>query len=207
MKIDELKQEQLKLSQKIILKDNFKKIQTIGGIDQVYQAHEVISCVVVCDVKTMKIIEKQTAKAKAPIPYIPGLLAYREMPAAIEAYNKLETKPDVLIVDGHGIAHPRRFGFASHLGLALNIPSIGLAGSLVIGKVEKGKIFIEKEMVGFEFRSKEHARPLYVSPGHLISLGTALKVVADSIKPPHKLPEPLHLAHKFAKKELKLPQP
>ncbi len=203
MKIEDLKQEQLKLSQKIVLKDEFKKIKTVAGIDQVYQDKEVISCIVVCDYKTLKIIEKQIAKVKAPIPYIPGLLAYREMPAAIEAYNKLETKPDVIIVDGHGIAHKRRFGLASHLGLALNKPTIGLAKSLVIGKVENGKIFIEKDMVGFEFKSKEHARSLYVSPGHLISLGTALKVITETIKPPHKLPEPLYLAHKFAKKELK----
>lgn len=202
MKSDELKQEQLRLSQKIILKDNFKKIQTYGGIDQVYQDHEVISCIVVCD-KNMKIIEKQTAKARAPIPYIPGLLAYREMPAAIEAYNKLENKPDVLIVDGHGIDHPRRLGLASHLGLTLNQPTVGITKSLVKGRVENGKIFIGKEMVGFEFISKEHAKPLYVSPGHLVSLGTALKVITETIKPPHKLPEPLHLAHKFAKKELK----
>jgi len=202
MKIDELKKEQLKLSQKIILKDSFKKIQTIAGIDQVYENHEVVSCIVVCDARTMKVIEKQTARSQSPIPYIPGLLAYREMPAAIEAYNKLETKPNVLLVDGHGIAHPRRLGFASHLGLALNQPTIGIAKSLVIGNIEKGKIFIEKEMVGFEFRSKPHARPLYVSPGHLVSLGTALKIVADSIRPPHKLPEPLHLSHKFAKKGL-----
>jgi len=207
MKIEELKQEQIKLSQKVILQDNFKKIKTVAGIDQVYQDKEVISCIVVCDYKTMKIIEKQTARAKAPLPYIPGLLAYREIPAALEAYNKLENKPDVIIVDGQGIAHPRRFGFASHLGLALSKPTIGLAKTLVKGNVEKGKIFIEKDMVGFEFKSKEHAKPLYISPGHLISLGTALKVITQTIKPPHKLPEPLHLAHKFAKKELKLPQP
>lgn len=206
MKIEDLKQEQIKLSKKIILKDDFKKIHTIAGIDQVYQDHEVISCIVVCDYKTLKIIEKQTAKVKASIPYIPGLLAYREMPAAIEAYNKLENKPDVIIVDGHGIAHKRRFGLASHLGLALNKPTIGLAKSLVTGIIENGKIFIEKDMVGFEFKSKPHAKPLYVSPGHLISLGTSLKVITETTKPPHKLPEPLHLAHKFAKKELILPQ-
>ncbi len=202
MKIEELKQEQIKLSQKVVLKDDFKKIKTVAGIDQVYQDKEVISCIVVCDYKTMKIIEKQTARAQAPLPYIPGLLAYREIPAALEAYNKLENKPDVIIVDGQGIAHPRRFGFASHLGLALSKPTIGLAKTLVKGNVEKGKIFIEKDMVGFEFKSKEHAKPLYISPGHLISLGTALKVITQTIKPPHKLPEPLHLAHKFAKKEL-----
>ncbi|MFC1801712.1 endonuclease V [Nanoarchaeota archaeon] len=201
MKKEELKKEQLKLSQKVILKDNFKKIKTVAGIDQAYKDDQIVSCIVVCDYKTMKIIEKQTAEVKSPLPYIPGYLAYREMPAAVEAYNKLENKPEVIIVDGNGIMHPRRFGFASHLGLALDKPTIGVANTLVTGKVENGKIFIEKDMVGFEFKSKEHAKPLYVSPGHLISLGTALKVVSETIRPPHKLPEPLHLAHKFSKKK------
>lgn len=202
MNLEDLKKEQVKLAQKVILNDNFKKINAVAGADAVYQDQEVIACVAVCDYKTLKIIETQIAKVKAPMPYVPGFLAYREMPAVIEAFNRLENKPDVLIVDGHGVAHPRRFGLASHLGLMLNLPTLGVAKNLIIGQVENGKIFIEKDMVGFEFISKEHAKPLYVSPGHLISLGTSLKIVAETTRPPHKLPEPLHLAHKFAKKEL-----
>lgn len=203
---EELKKEQLHLSQKVVLKDGFKKVKKVAGVDQAFINNTVISCVVVCKYKTMEVLEKQIATAEALIPYKPGFLAYREMPAAIAAYEKLEHEPDVIIVDGHGIAHPRRIGLASHLGLALDKPTIGVAKSLVVGKVENGKIYVENELRGFEFTTKEHAKPIYVSPGHLVSPGTALRIVRESIRPPHKLPEPLHIAHKCVRKETRSKQ-
>ena len=200
---DNLKKEQIKLSKKIILKDELKDVRKVGGIDQAYIQEEVISCIIVCDCKTGEIIERQTAVAKAPILYKPGFLAYRELPAMVEAYNKLTTIPDVVIVDGHGIAHPRRLGIASHFGLVMNVPTIGVAEHVILGKIEKGKIYIEKTHVGCEVRTKEHARPIYVSPGHMISIGTAVRIVLETTKEPHKLPEPLHWAHRGARKEMK----
>lgn len=200
---DKLKKEQLKLSESVILKDSFKKVETVAGIDQTYVKDDVISHIVVCDYKTINVIEKQTATAKAPIPYKPGFLAYRELPAMVQAYNQLEHSPDVIIVDGHGIAHPRRFGIASHFGLIINKPTIGIAKALVAGTVENGKIYVETELRGFELTTKEHATPIYVSPGHMISLGTALRLVRECTRPPHKLPEPLHLAHRGARREMK----
>jgi len=137
------------------------------------------------------------------LPYRPGFQAYREMPAMIEAFNSLEQEPDLILVSGTGVAHPRKLGIASHLGLALNKPTIGVTQKLVFGNVDKGKIMLYNDIVGFEIITREHANPVYVSPGHLVSLGSTLDTVSKIIKFPHKMPEPLHLAHKFARKKVK----
>jgi deoxyribonuclease V len=199
----ELEKEQEKLSKNVSLNDGFKKIEKIAGIDQTYIGTDVISCIVVCNAKTMDVIEKQCAQVPSLMPYKPGFLAYRDMPAMVEAYSKLTTTPDVIIIDGHGIAHPRYLGLASHFGLVIGRPTIGVAKNLVTGRIEGGKIYIEKDLCGFELITREHANPIYVSPGHMVSPGTALRIVRESIKHPHKLPEPLHLAHKSARKAMK----
>ena len=200
---ERLKEEQIRLSSSVIIADRFKAVETIAGIDQSYEGNDVISCIVVCNAKTMEVIEHQTATVPSTLPYKPGFLAYREMPAMIEAFGKLETTPDIILVDGHGITHPRRMGLATHFGLVLGRPTIGIAESLITGHVEQGKIFVDKELCGFEVKTKEHARSLYVSPGHMVGLGTSLRIVQECLRAPHKLPEPLHLAHKAARRELK----
>jgi len=124
----------------------------------------------------------------------------RESPAAVEAFNKLENKPDILIVDAHGIAHPRFFGMASHIGLLLDIPTIGIAKKLMVGKKQDNKIVFNNKIIAQEVKTKEYSKPLYVSIGHKVSLKTAVEIVNKCIKLPHKLPEPLHLAHKYANK-------
>jgi deoxyribonuclease V len=202
MDLYELKKEQYKLGKKVILRDGFAKIKTIGGVDCAQTKNKLIAFVVVCEFPSMKLIEKQTFVLPDPLPYSPGFLAYREMPAIIEAFNKLENEPDLVLVDGSGVLHPRKFGMASHLGLALNKPTIGLTKKSFVGKSENGKIYLGNELIGFEVKTREYANSLYISPGHLVSLGSTLKVIQQSIKPPHKLPEPLYLAHKFAKKEM-----
>jgi deoxyribonuclease V len=203
METFELKKEQLKLAKKVEVKDDFNRIKFIAGIDCVAFENKLIAYVVLCD-KSMKIVEKSKYILSDPLPYKLGYSAYREMPAMIEAYNLLEQEADIIIVNGNGINHPRKMGVASHLGLALNKPTIGVKQKLSSGKVEKGKIILNNEIVGFEVKTREHANPIYVSPGHLVSLGSCLKIVSKSIKLPHKIPEPLHLAHKFAKKKVKL---
>ncbi|HLD34110.1 MAG TPA: endonuclease V [Candidatus Nanoarchaeia archaeon] len=200
--VHKLKEEQLKLSEKIVLQDSFKQFDTLAGIDQSYSKNDVISSIVVCDAKTMEVIEKQTAVVPASFPYIPGFLAYRELPAMIEAFSKLKTQPNIIFVDGQGILHPRRCGLASHFGLVISRPTIGIAQSILIGNIEHGKVYVEKELRGFEMKTREHAKPIYISPGHFISCGTALKIVRESVRYPHKLPEPLHLAHREARREM-----
>ncbi len=194
------KGEQVRLAKKVIKKDDFEKIELIAGIDQAFVKDKVISAVVVCDAKTFEPVEKKFAVVKASMPYIPEFLSYRESPAAVEAFNKLEKKPDILIVDAHGIAHPRALGMASHLGLLLDIPAIGLAKKLLIGKPKNEKIIYNEKIIGQEVITKEYSKPIYVSIGHKVSLKTAVNLIKKCIKFPHKLPEPLYLAHRYSNK-------
>ena len=198
--VKKFKEEQLKLAKKVVIKDKFDEIKLVGGVDQAFKDNEIISAVVVCDYKTMKVIEKKSASVQATFPYIPTYLSYREAPAIVEAVSKLENKPDILLVDGHGIAHPRKIGLASHVGLLLDIPTIGVAKNLLCGEIKKDKIVVGERIAGFSLVTKEHANPLFVSPGHKISLKSSLEVVKNCIILPHKLPEPLHLAHRHANK-------
>lgn len=198
----ELKKEQLKLAQKVQLTDGFNQVKTIAGADCVSVGNKLVACIVVCEFPSLRLMEQKTYLLENPLPYQDSFEAYREMPAMIEAYNLLEAEPDLILVDGAGIAHPRKIGIASHLGLALNQPAIGVTKNLPVGTVEQGKIKFNRDIAGFEIKTKEHANSLYVSPGHLISLGSTLHLIPKMILFPHKMPEPLHLAHKFAKKRL-----
>lgn len=200
MDIFELKKEQQKLVSKIVLRDAFTKIKTIGGAECLSLGDKLLASVVVCEYPSMKVLEHKTYLLFDPLPYRPEYEAYREMPALIEAYNLLEQEPDLLLVKGSGIAHPRGIGVASHLGLALNKSTIGISNKLSLGTVRGGKIIIGTNLVGFVIKTRKHSNPVYASPGHLVSLGTVLSVVQECIRYPHKLPEPLHLSHKLAKK-------
>lgn len=193
-----LKEEQLKLSKKVITKDSFEKLELIGGVDCAYNQDEVIAAIVVCDYKTMEVKEKVFSAVKAKIPYLKGFLAYREGPAISEAYAKLENKPDVMIFDGNGILHPRRCGLASHMGILLEQASIGTAKQLLIGEVKGNIVYVDKEARADLVVTREHSKPIYVSPGHKINLKTSVEIVRNCLRFPHKLPEPLHLAHRYA---------
>lgn len=203
MNIRKLKEEQLKLAKKVVVKDDFDKIELIGGCDQAFFDNKIVSAVTVLDYKTLKVVEKIYAVVDSKVPYIPGFLAYREAPAVVEAFTKLEKKPDILMVDSNGILHPRRIGMASHLGVILDIPTIGVAKNLMMGDKKENKIYVEEEARAMEVVTKEHANPLYVSPGHRISLKTSVEIVKNCIKLPHKLPEPIHHAHRFSKEIMK----
>lgn len=204
----ELKKEQFRLAHKIILRDDFSIVKKIAGIDTLpIPPNQLLAGVIVCEFPSLKIIEQKTYLLHDPLPYQPGFQAYRDMPAMIEAYNLLEQEPDVILVKGEGILHPRKMGVASQLGLMLNKSTIGITPKLNLGKVEQGKIFFNNEICGFEVKTREHANPVYVSPGHLVSLGSALDIVSKTIVYPHKLPEPLHLAHKMMRKKVKGSKP
>ena len=201
MDLLELKKEQVKLAPKVVLRDGFTSVKTIGGMACQQAGNKLIGCVVVCEYPSLKFIEKKTYVLANPLPYHPGYTAYREMPALMEAYNQLEEEPDVILVQGEGVLHPRRIGIAAHIGLALNKPTIGVQDALLLGKVEKGKIIAFNEIMGFEIKTREHSNPVYVSPGHLVSLGAVLQIITGAICYPHKMPEPIHIAHKIAKKK------
>ncbi|MFO8016278.1 MAG: endonuclease V [Candidatus Woesearchaeota archaeon] len=199
-----LKSEQQRLAENVITNDMFEDIEYIGGCDQAYtDDNRIISYVVVMD-RNMKIVDSAHEVAECRMPYIPGYMFYREGPAVVEAFSKLRTRPDVLMVDANGILHPRRIGMASQLGIALDVPTIGIAKNLMMGKVMEGKVEVDKEIRAAEVKTRDYAKPLYVSPGHRISVRTAEDLVKRFIIHPHKLPEPLHLAHRYSNKRKKV---
>ena len=194
----QLKEEQLKLAEKAVTRDSFEKLELVAGVDCAYNQDDAIAAIVVCDYKAMEVKEKVFSVVKAKVPYLKGFLAYREGPAISEAYAKLENKPDVMIFDGHGILHPRRIGLASHLGILLNQASIGVAKQLLVGEVKGNIVYFDKEARAELIVTREHSKPIYISPGHKISLKTSIEIVKKCMRFSHKLPEPLHLAHKYA---------
>ncbi len=204
MNMTQLKQEQLKMAEKVLTTDGFERVKYVAGCDQSYpDKNKVLSVMVVMDAETMEIVDKAEVMKECSMPYIPGFLFYREGPAIIEAFTSLNVKPDIIMVDGNGVLHPRRIGMASHLGISIDTPTIGIAKNLMTGKAFDGKIEIDKEIRGEEVKTRDFAKPVYVSPGHRISLRTAADIVRRMIIYPHKLPEPLHLAHRFARKAVK----
>jgi len=154
----ELKKEQIKLAKKVVTTDSFEKITSIAGADQFYVGNKVICAIVVCDYKSLEVIEKKNAIVEGKIPYKSGFLFYRDGPAVIEAFNKLENKPDVIIVKGNGILHPRRIGMASQVGILLDTAAIGVTKNLMLGEVKDGTIYVEKEARGYELITREYAK-------------------------------------------------
>lgn len=200
----ELKREQQRLARKVITQSTVEEIRTVGGAStQVLSPQELLASVVVCEFPTFKILELKTFVLRNPLPYKAGFEAYREMPAIIEAYNLLDTEPDVLLVRGAGVAHPRHIGIASHVGVELNKATIGVCDHLNSGTVVDGEIILHNQVCGFEVTTRDHANPLYFSVGHMVSLEMIQKLIPQLVCYPHKLPEPLHLAHKLARKQVK----
>ncbi|MEK6905254.1 MAG: endonuclease V, partial [Nanoarchaeota archaeon] len=150
--------------------------------------NKLLATVVVCEFPSFEVKEYKSYVLDNPLPHKLGFEAYREIPAIIEAVNQLDEEPEVLLVKGSGVLHPRRIGIASHLGLELNIPTIGVQDKLTFGTLQEGKIILDGTVLGFEIKTKEFSNPLFVSPGHNISVKTALDIVSKSIVHPHKLP-------------------
>jgi len=197
--IVKLKEEQRKLAEKVSIVDTRKSYEFIGGVAQLYVRKTVFVVIVVCDHEDFSVIEKQQVNVETLNPYKSGFQFYSDGLAIIEAYNKLKQKPDILFVSGNGILHPRRLGMASQLGIVLDVPTIGIAKRLMMGDVREGRIYDDKEALGYQLITKKHAKPLFISPGHMISLNSSSEIVRKSIRHPHKLPEPLHIAHRYVK--------
>lgn len=198
---------QEELASKLIIEDRFGKIQLIGGIDAAYSDDMAVCAVAVLDYHTLEPVESTYVHSRITFPYIPGLLSFREGPIMKKAYSKLIRKPDVLMVNGNGLIHPRGLGIASHLGLMLDIPTIGVAQRLLCGEVGRnGKVFLKGKHVGYEYRSQGASTskmqrlgaPIYISPGHKVSLRSSLRIAKHCIKG-HRLPEPLFLADRLSK--------
>jgi deoxyribonuclease V len=199
---------QRRLSKQIISEDKVpQRMRLIGGVDVAYVGGASIGGVAVLDFDSMKLKESQTAVCRTRFPYIPTLLSFREIPPAVLCIRMLRVQPDVFLVDGHGFAHPYRCGFASHLGLVIRKPTIGVAKGILVGEVERTEIeantaFIRDkgEVIGAEITAKHGLKPVYVSVGHMISLRTAIKIVKHCTLD-NRLPEPISAAHKIATAE------
>jgi len=198
-----LEREQLKLSKNLKIEDNinFELADRIAGIDNVFFKNNIISAVVV--MKNGEIFEQEYLSDKIRFPYVSGFRAYRELQAMVQAFNKLDEKPDVVFVRGNGILHPRGLGLASHFSLATGVPTIGITDSLLGGEVQGDAVFLNLKLVGKVIHTKEGAKPFYVSPGNLISVTSAARLVRKFTVESHKYPEPLRLAKKYAKEVMR----
>jgi deoxyribonuclease V len=197
MDVKELFKEQLELSKRSSLKDSFGQINRIGGVDCSYLGDEfIIAGLVVLEYNNLKPFYRTFEVQKLTFPYIPGLLAYREADAIIKVIGEAKVKPDIIMIDGFGTNHPRRCGIATQVGIELDMPAIGVGKSFLCGKIKGDDIYQGDEKVGKVLHSIQYPRPIYVSPGHRISLDTSVKVVKHCIKS-HRLPEPARLAHEY----------
>ena len=196
------------LRNQVTRSDKLKEpVQYVAGVDMGFESNGTISraAVAVLSFPDLQVIETSLAYRPTSFPYIPGFLSFREIPAVLDALEKIQITPDIILCDGQGIAHPRRLGIASHLRVILDMPTIGVAKSLLIGKHEelpdtKGswQLLIHKgETIGAVLRTRQGVKPVYVSIGHRISLNTAIDYVL-SCTPKYRLPETTRIADKLA---------
>ena len=203
---------QLRLATQIDTTRPLKSYKTIAGADVSYdkRAKWLHAAVVVLQAGTFDVLDRSGVLAEAQFPYVPGLLTFREAPAVIEAFEKLRVKPDVLICDGQGIAHPRRMGLAAHLGLWLGIPTIGCAKSWFFGEFDEpgpdrgdwSPLTDQGETIGAVLRTRSRVKPVFVSSGHLCDLAGAIDVVL-AMATTYRQPITTRLAHQFVN-ELRL---
>lgn len=199
---------QKELRHRLVLHDDFGEVQTIAGIDVSYDIKRKLSLAFIVTMQPGSLTPIHSVRAAQPtaFPYIPGLLSFREIPVILDALAKLPEPPDLLMVDGQGIAHPRRMGIAAHLGGLVDIPSIGVAKSRLTGSYEepepaKGSwtpLMDKSERIGTVLRSRDHVRPLFISPGHRISQQSAVDFTLACLTR-YRLPEPTRIADKLSK--------
>ncbi|MDI6888189.1 MAG: endonuclease V [Methanocellales archaeon] len=191
------------MADQAIVEDRFETLKGVAGVDQAFFDDKVISGIVVLDYETMDALEKIHSIEEVDFPYIPTFLSFREGPAIVSAFRTLKNKPDLLMVDGCGINHPRRAGLATHVGVALDTPTIGVAKRLLCGVVktptkvdECNPILLDGKHVGASLLSKSGCNPIYIAPGHRVSLRTTIKIVKHCLRG-YKLPEPIRVAHEY----------
>lgn len=188
-------------------------LRHVAGVDIGFRGDRAHAAAVVVDDPGLRLVDVAVADRPVTFPYRPGFLSFREAPAAVAALEALRIVPDLLVVDGQGIAHPRRLGIASHLGVLLDLPTIGCAKSRLVGQVgelgpEPGSwapLIDEGETIGAAIRTKRGSQPVYVSVGHKIDLPTAIRLIL-SLTRGYRLPEPTRLAHLAAAGQIKLPE-
>lgn len=220
--MDPSKYESLSPVQAVLLQQELRKqlnleplktpVQTIAGADISFNKYStlVYAGMVVMSYPEMKVLHRAGTIAQTEFPYIPGMLAFREIPALLQVWESLPLKPDVVVLDGQGIAHPRRMGIAAHFGLLTDVPSIGVAKSRLFGHfnepaTEAGastQLMHHSEQIGLVYRSKKNCNPIFISPGHRLSMEQSVEIVKKCISK-YRIPEPTRLAHQWVN-ELRL---
>ena len=196
---------QAALREKLILADGLSgDIRIVAGADISCTKGDdrVFAAVVLLDAATLEVIEEATYSGRTSIPYIPGLLSFREGPALLQAFGKLRKRPDVALFDGQGIAHPRGLGLAAHMGLILDLPSVGCAKTRLIGTFEEpatrrgqcSPLMRDGKQIGAVVRTKDRVKPVFVSQGHRVSLERAVEIVLQCARS-FRIPEPVRQAH------------
>ena len=208
LSIEEARKLQNELHTHLILENNINlhSIKIIAGTDISYSTkkRKLYAAVVLFSYPKLEFISSISTEYQEDFPYIPGYLSFREIPGLISIFEKLEDNIDLILCDGHGIAHPRRFGLACHLGLLLNKPTIGCAKSRLIGNhtdplIEKGEftyLFDQEEKIGIVLRSRKNVKPLFISPGYKICLDDCRDIILNCLGK-YRIPEPLRIAHQF----------
>ncbi|WP_432823228.1 deoxyribonuclease V [Trichloromonas sp.] len=181
-------------------------LATVAGVDVSYEKNGSLfyAAVVVLKLPSLDPIDQAHAVARVDFPYVPGLLSFRELPVVLDAFRALGTIPDAVLVDGQGIAHPRRLGLASHLGLWLALPTVGCAKSRLCGRHaepgaqrgERAPLLLGADEVGAVLRTRDRVKPMYISPGHLVDIPAAVELVLACTRH-YRMPEPTRLAHQL----------
>ncbi|WP_242916183.1 deoxyribonuclease V [Pontibacter liquoris] len=202
----ELTEQQRVLQQRIIIQKPDFELKLIAGCDSSFIGEDtILSVFVLLTYPGLEVVEKVWHHGPVELPYIPGFLAFREAPNLLKTYEKLQQKPDLIMVDGHGISHPRKLGIATHVGLHLNKPTMGVAKKVLVGKytepaAAKGSVsplVYKNEVIANVLRTRDNVKPVFVSPGHLMDVASATEIaMACAIK--YKLPEPTRLADHYA---------
>ncbi|MEO1691879.1 MAG: deoxyribonuclease V [Cyanobacteria bacterium J06631_6] len=205
--VAEAKVIQEQLRPQVIKSDRLEEVKYVAGVDIGFENNYAISksAIAILTYPELELVEQAIARIPTAFPYVPGYLSFREIPAILAAFPQLKTTPDLILCDGQGYAHPRRLGLACHLGILLDIPTIGVAKSLFIGKhesvpLEKGSwqpLIDKEETIGVVLRSRTNVKPIYISVGHKISLPTAIDYVMGCLTK-YRLPETTRWADKLA---------
>jgi deoxyribonuclease V len=189
-----------------------ERVQYVGGVDVGFRDEKARAAVVVLNFPALQVVEQAIAEIPVPFPYIPGLLSFRETPAILAALEQLKALPDVLICDGQGLAHPRRFGIACHLGVLLDRPTLGCAKSILVGRHgalsdapgSTTELVVGEEVIGIVVRTRKDVKPVYISIGHRIDLPSAVNLVLACTRG-YRLPEPTRLADRLASRKGTIP--
>ncbi len=199
---------QQELAAKVVSTDQFDDIKLVAGVDVAYakEGDKLVAAVVILDANSLDVVETVTAEDKAQFPYIPGLFSFRELPPLIKAFAKLQNRPDLVVCDGQGYAHPRRFGLACHLGVIFDVPTIGCGKTRLLGEhqepdITRGAVaplIDNNEVIGNVLRTQTDINPIYVSIGHRISLSTACEWVLK-LAPKYRLPQTTRMADQAVK--------